>query len=255
MYDTVLIPTDGSPGTETVLDHGLTFAERYGATVHLLHVVDQRQYLGEADDVQAGIAADLQADGDRAVAVAAERTAEAEDMVEVWDPETQTNRYVPKSQATGLQPARDLDGGDSASASGSGRGWSSDENRKYEGYKERFTTQNDLGDPVVDYEAMHRAMRANGDEHLIIEEPPKKKGKGGTSKDKSRQSDDGGWFSGWFGGSEEDSRSGKASKTAASQGGQKTFTRADAEASARKHNMSVQEVIRKLESNGWRLVD
>ena len=77
MYDTVLIPTDGSPGTETVLDHGLEFARRYDADVHVLYVVDRRQYLGADEDVQADLSEDLHAEGDHAVAVAAERAAEA----------------------------------------------------------------------------------------------------------------------------------------------------------------------------------
>ena len=77
MYDTVLIPTDGSQGAETVLDHGLEFARRYEATVHALYVVDRRQYLGAEDDVQADLSEDLHAEGEHAVAVAAERAAEA----------------------------------------------------------------------------------------------------------------------------------------------------------------------------------
>ena len=77
MYDTVLIPTDGSEGTGTVLDHGLEFASRYDATVHGVYVVDRRQFLGAAEDVQADVAADLRADGEHAVAVLAERAAEA----------------------------------------------------------------------------------------------------------------------------------------------------------------------------------
>lgn len=77
MYDAVLIPTDGSAGTDTVLDHGLEFAKRYDATVHALYVVDQRQYLGADDEVQADVSDDLHAEGDHAVAVAAERAADA----------------------------------------------------------------------------------------------------------------------------------------------------------------------------------
>ena len=77
MYDSVLIPTDGSPGTETVLEHGLEFARRYDADVHLLYVVDRRQYIGAEDEVQADLASDLRADGDHAVAVGADRAAEA----------------------------------------------------------------------------------------------------------------------------------------------------------------------------------
>ena len=77
MYDAVLIPTDGSEATETVLDHGLEFARRYEATVHGLYVIDRRQYLGAEDAVQADVEADLRTEGEHAVAVLAERAAEA----------------------------------------------------------------------------------------------------------------------------------------------------------------------------------
>jgi len=77
MYDTVLIPTDGSPGAETVLDHGLEFARRYDAAVHVIYVVDRRQYLGAEDDVQTDLSEDLHAEGEHAVAVAADRAADA----------------------------------------------------------------------------------------------------------------------------------------------------------------------------------
>lgn len=42
MYDTILIPTDGSDGTRQAVAHGLGLAETYGATVHALYVVDVR---------------------------------------------------------------------------------------------------------------------------------------------------------------------------------------------------------------------
>lgn len=77
MYDAVLIPTDGSEGTSRVLDHGIEFARRYDAAVHVLYVVDRRQYLGAEDEVQADMAEDLRAEGEHAVAVAAERAAES----------------------------------------------------------------------------------------------------------------------------------------------------------------------------------
>lgn len=50
MYDTILIPTDGSEGAGRGVDHGLNIAEKYGATVHVLYVVDTRIY-GESRDV------------------------------------------------------------------------------------------------------------------------------------------------------------------------------------------------------------
>jgi len=40
MYDKILIPTDGSDVAENAVEHGVELAERYGATVHALYVVD-----------------------------------------------------------------------------------------------------------------------------------------------------------------------------------------------------------------------
>jgi nucleotide-binding universal stress UspA family protein len=40
MYDRILVPTDGSTGTAHVVMQALNLADRYGATVHALHVVD-----------------------------------------------------------------------------------------------------------------------------------------------------------------------------------------------------------------------
>ncbi|WP_290814329.1 universal stress protein [Halovivax sp.] len=40
MYDTILVPTDGSDIAETAIDHALDLAQRYDADVHALYVVD-----------------------------------------------------------------------------------------------------------------------------------------------------------------------------------------------------------------------
>lgn len=42
MYTDVLLPTDGSRGALAAAGHGLDIARRYGATVHVLYVVDTR---------------------------------------------------------------------------------------------------------------------------------------------------------------------------------------------------------------------
>lgn len=44
MYDTILVPTDGSDGANRAVEHALDLAERYGAAVYALYVVDTRQY-------------------------------------------------------------------------------------------------------------------------------------------------------------------------------------------------------------------
>lgn len=51
MYDDVLVPTDGSDGTDEVLDHALHLAAADGATVHALYVMDEQQYFTTDDDV------------------------------------------------------------------------------------------------------------------------------------------------------------------------------------------------------------
>lgn len=42
MYDPILLPVDGSPASERAETFAFDLAERYGETVHLLHVVDTR---------------------------------------------------------------------------------------------------------------------------------------------------------------------------------------------------------------------
>ncbi|ELY58700.1 universal stress protein [Natronolimnohabitans innermongolicus] len=40
MLETILVPTDGSPGAEATIDHAIELATTYGAAVHALSVVD-----------------------------------------------------------------------------------------------------------------------------------------------------------------------------------------------------------------------
>jgi len=42
MYETILVPTDGSEGALAAADHAIDVAGRYGATVHALFVADTR---------------------------------------------------------------------------------------------------------------------------------------------------------------------------------------------------------------------
>lgn len=41
MYDSILVPTDGSDASEEAVDHAIDLAVDQGATVHALYVVDQ----------------------------------------------------------------------------------------------------------------------------------------------------------------------------------------------------------------------
>ena len=42
MYDAVLVPTDGSDGTRTAVEHAIDIATQYDAALHVLYVVDSR---------------------------------------------------------------------------------------------------------------------------------------------------------------------------------------------------------------------
>lgn len=55
MYETILFPTDGSDASLRALDHALELAGTYGATLHVLYVVDTSYSYGDLD----GAAVDL----------------------------------------------------------------------------------------------------------------------------------------------------------------------------------------------------
>ncbi|WP_128478505.1 universal stress protein [Halorussus pelagicus] len=66
MYDTLLLPTDGSEAMETVVEHARDIAERRGADVHVLYVVDDRAFLTLDDDRIPDVTDQLRAEGERA---------------------------------------------------------------------------------------------------------------------------------------------------------------------------------------------
>jgi nucleotide-binding universal stress UspA family protein len=75
MYDDVLVATDGSEPAETAASHALAVAERFGATVHVLSVVDARPGVagvgGEVAQSRARADAEAAVDRLRATAEAA----------------------------------------------------------------------------------------------------------------------------------------------------------------------------------------
>jgi len=77
MYDSILVPVDGSDGTEAVLDHALDLARRHDATVHACYVVDMQSYRAAPKDTQAELLAELRAEGEDAVGRVRKRAREA----------------------------------------------------------------------------------------------------------------------------------------------------------------------------------
>ena len=67
MYDRILLPTDGSDGTEQVLEHAVEIAEGRDATIHTLSVVDRRLYLAADEEQKPELKGSLEADARAAV--------------------------------------------------------------------------------------------------------------------------------------------------------------------------------------------
>ncbi|WP_136588645.1 universal stress protein [Salinigranum halophilum] len=61
MYDSLLVPTDGSPGTERVVDQAVAVATRFDAHVDALSVVDETAAATEYDVVVEGLEAEAEA--------------------------------------------------------------------------------------------------------------------------------------------------------------------------------------------------
>jgi nucleotide-binding universal stress UspA family protein len=96
-YERILVPTDGSAGTEETVAHGLAVAGEHGAAVHALYVVDTK-LLNAAGDEREDVASDLRAEGRDAVArvadAADERGLSAVTEVREGVPHREILRYV-----------------------------------------------------------------------------------------------------------------------------------------------------------------
>lgn len=77
MYDTVLVPTDGSAGTDRTLDHAIDIATDNDARLYVLSVIDKRIYLAADKEDQDDVIETLTADAEAAVEDAAGRAREA----------------------------------------------------------------------------------------------------------------------------------------------------------------------------------
>jgi nucleotide-binding universal stress UspA family protein len=66
MYENILVPTDGSPGTMRAVEHALELASSE-STIHLISVVDQRVYLAAGGDQQDAVIQSLRDDAVEAV--------------------------------------------------------------------------------------------------------------------------------------------------------------------------------------------
>ena len=80
MYDTILVPTDGSDQSDAALDHALELSGPHDSEVHILYVADTNR---DSLTVQGGSVVDaLEREGGRIVSEAADRAAAGTDVVE-----------------------------------------------------------------------------------------------------------------------------------------------------------------------------
>ncbi|MFB6122935.1 MAG: universal stress protein [Haloferacaceae archaeon] len=99
MYDNVLVPTDGSECANAAVDHALTLAERFDATLHALYVVDVRATHHSAPELgMEQIRESLEAQGEEATEYVASRARErgvnTVEAVEEGTPEDVIEEYV-----------------------------------------------------------------------------------------------------------------------------------------------------------------
>ena len=87
MYDSILLPTDGSDGAAEALDHAIGAAEAYGADLHVVSVVDRRVVLAADADEKEHVEAELAEDAAAAVDDLATRASDAGIEVTTATPE------------------------------------------------------------------------------------------------------------------------------------------------------------------------
>ena len=74
MYDRIVLPVDGSDEAMAASDHAIDLADKYDATLHVLHVVDTRAY--DAEGITQTVIEPLETRGERAVESVAEIAAD-----------------------------------------------------------------------------------------------------------------------------------------------------------------------------------
>lgn len=103
MYDSVLLPTDGSERAIAALEHALGIARRCDASVHVLHVVQVDGVSGDLEED--GIRERLEHAGDDAVDTVVERAREAGQS----EIESAVVRGLPAEEITEYAERNDLD--------------------------------------------------------------------------------------------------------------------------------------------------
>lgn len=102
MYGSILLPTDGSDGASNATAHALDAADRYGATLHVLHVIDSSVYESYSGDEYVhefeGLETGLTQSGEEALEDVAQRARDRGIAVETYltrgEPHEEILRYA-----------------------------------------------------------------------------------------------------------------------------------------------------------------
>jgi nucleotide-binding universal stress UspA family protein len=87
MYDTILLPTDGSERAAAALDHAVDAVDAYGAELHIISVVDRRVVLAADIEAKPDIREELVDEATTAVEELAARARDAGATVTTATPE------------------------------------------------------------------------------------------------------------------------------------------------------------------------
>lgn len=105
VYDRLLVPTDGSAGTDRAVAHAVNLANAHHAAIHAVYVVDATSYAGLSMDTSwEGVGEVIEAEGERALETVRE-TAE-DDGVDV---ETRLLRGSPATEIVDEAERADCD--------------------------------------------------------------------------------------------------------------------------------------------------
>ena len=87
MYETVLLPTDGSERAAEALDHAIEAANAYGAELHIISVMDERIMLAADADEKSEVRSELAENAEAAVETLATSAANKDISVRTATPE------------------------------------------------------------------------------------------------------------------------------------------------------------------------
>jgi len=104
MYDSILVPTDGSQTIDGTLSHAIRMAADTGATIQALFVIDTRVIHATSGELREDLADDLAEQGAAAVEHVADRAAEAE-----LDVETAVRKGTPDKEIITYADEHDTD--------------------------------------------------------------------------------------------------------------------------------------------------